>query len=159
MATLETLGENGRIELHAGDNDGDIAITDAEIRTHTLVLSAPAGTITQVSSETPVDEETPVAGSLLVAEAALEAESLAGIDLAHVWAVAIEAEVTGSGAIRIDNVGFVLDEEGAPVWPETVTLTEIRTAAGSITIETISEYLVIADVASLSGAEDRKSVV
>jgi VCBS repeat-containing protein len=155
--TLETLGDNGQIRLQAGTGGGDISLLDADIRTHTLTLNAPAGSVVQSSGYGAGDEETPPStGGLLLAQSALVVEQSHGIILENIYAASISA-VSSSGAITINAVGFDLVDLGegpVPVWPPVVTLADIQTTSGPITIETITDYLVIANVASLSGATD-----
>ncbi|MCP4711603.1 MAG: hypothetical protein GY869_23540, partial [Planctomycetes bacterium] len=157
---LTTQGNDGEILLSAGSNSGNISLQEANIDTTTAIFLAPAGTVIQSSGYFAGDNETPPSTGGIINTSALIINSLGAITLENIAAEDITAVTSGAGAIEIYNVGFE-PEAGTldPVWPTLVTLTNIETADGPITIETISENLVITNVQSLTDSDDNDILI
>ena len=151
---LKALGEGGYILLRAGANLGDISLLDADLETDTLTLEVPAGAITQPAGEIPEGEATPSTIGLIAA-ASLTATVHTGITLENTALAQVSATVTGTGDIVLRNVGFATSSAGGlPIRPLDVTLTDIETADGAITLEVIARTLNVVSVASLTDADD-----
>jgi len=153
--TLETIGEDGEIRLEAGGVSGDISLLDSNITSVNVVLSAPAGSVIQSSGFESGDEDNPPSTGGLISASDLEITSNGDITLENVGVKNITAVVSGAGGILIKNLGFVLNPDDEDlIWPNLVTLNNIQTANGPITIETLAENLIINSVVSLTGSED-----
>ncbi|KPK75748.1 MAG: hypothetical protein AMJ79_09910, partial [Phycisphaerae bacterium SM23_30] len=176
---LAANGEDGQIHLRTGANSGDISLLDANIEAAAVTLEAPAGTVIQSSGFEPAGEDDPpstggiISATTLVinsyGEITVEGEddppstggiisattlvinSYGEITVENMSAEDITAVVSGPGGIEIYNIGFFGE---TPEWPSLVTLTNIETADGAITIETLTENLVITSVSSLTDSDD-----
>jgi len=152
---LHAGGEDGLIHLRAGATAGDISLLDASITAHSVTLDAPAGSVIQSSGTEDGDDETPPSTGGMIDAVELAITSTSGITLENSALEDISIAVTGPGDIVVRNVGFRLSPEGDElILPENVTVTNLETADGSITFETIGQTLNVINVESHTDSDD-----
>ncbi|HUT13706.1 MAG TPA: hypothetical protein VMY42_24675, partial [Thermoguttaceae bacterium] len=152
---LHAMGEDSLIHLRAGATAGDISLLDASITAHTVTLEAPAGSVLQSSGTEDGDGETPPSTGGMIDAVDLSITSTSGITLENSALENVSITVTGPGDIVVRNVGFRLSPEGDEIiLPENVTVTNLETADGSITFETIGRTLRVVNVQSHADSDD-----